>query len=84
MKQKKKESITQTLEECVDITSDVVSLLSQVGIVDIETEQLESVIHEKIKAQDLLNFAAGLFFNRGRKGVITFNQLLSSFQQVKT
>jgi hypothetical protein len=48
---------------------------------EIDARALDVAIHQTIKAQDLLNHAAGLFFNRNRQGLITFNQLLATVQQ---
>jgi len=79
MKKKVQKAMTQQhIENCVDITSDVAILLAQVGIHEIDERALDIAIHQTIKAQDLLNHAAGLFFNRNRQGLITFNQLLAT------
>lgn len=71
-------AMTQHIESCVDISSDVAILLAQVGVHEIDERALDVAIHQTIKAQDLLNHAAGLFFNRNRQGLITFNQLLAT------
>ena len=78
MKKKPQKPMTPILEKCVDISSDVAVLLAQVGVHEIEARALDVAIHQTIKAQDLLNHAAGLFFNRNRQGLITFNQLLAT------
>jgi len=83
MKAKQQKPMTQHIECCVDISSDVAILLAQVGVHEIDARALDVAIHQTIKAQDLLNHAAGLFFNRNRQGLITFNQLLSTINQVK-
>ncbi len=69
--------------ETNDFVADVAILLTQVGVHEIDARALDVAIHQTIKAQDLLNHAAGLFFNRNRQGLITFNQLLSTINQVK-
>ena len=69
--------------ETNDFVADVAILLTQVGVHEIDARALDIAIHQTIKAQDLLNHAAGLFFNRDRQGPITFNQLLSTINQVK-
>ena len=83
MKKKAQKAMTPILEQCMDISSDVAILLAQVGVHEIDARALDIAIHQTIKAQDLLNHAAGLFFNRNRQGLITFNQLLSAINQVK-
>lgn len=83
MKAKQQRSMTPILEQCIDISSDVSILLQQVGVHEIDERALDVAIHQTIKAQDLINHAACLFFNRNRQGLITFNQLLSTINQVK-
>lgn len=78
MKAKQQKPMTPILEKCVDISSDVAILLQQVGVHEIDEHALDVAIHQTIKAQDLLNHAAGLFINRRKQGLITFNQLLAT------
>lgn len=81
MKAKQQKPMTPILEQCMDISSDVAILLAQVGVHEIDARALDIAIHQTIKAQDLLNHAAGLFLNRNRQGLITLNQLLATVQQ---
>ena len=83
MKAKQQKPMTPILERCMDISSDVAILLTQVGVHEIDERALDVAIHQTIKAQDLLNHAAGLFFNRNRQGLITLNQLLATVQQAE-
>jgi len=79
----KKPMLRQTIKQTSDIVHDTAILLHQVGVIEIDERALEIAVHEIINAQDLLNHAAGLFFNRNRQGLINFNQLLSTINQVK-
>ncbi len=79
----KKPMLRQTIKQSTDIVHDASILLHQVGVIEIDERALEIAVHEIINAQDLINHAAGLFFNRNRQGLITLNQLLATVQQVK-
>lgn len=81
MKKKPQKSMNPILEQCVNISSDVAILLKQVGVHEIDEHALDVAIHQTIKAQDLINHAAGLFFNRNRQGLITLNQLLATLHE---
>jgi len=78
----KKPMLRQTIKQTSDIVHDTAILLHQVGVIEIDERALEIAVHEIINAQDLINHAAGLFFNRNRQGLITLNQLLATVQQV--
>lgn len=77
----KKPMLRQTIKQSTDIVHDAAILLHQVGVIEIDERALEIAVHEIINAQDLVNHAAGLFFNRNRQGLITLNQLLATVQQ---
>ena len=78
----KKPMLRQYVKQSTDIVHDAAILLHQVGVIEIDERALEIAVHEIINAQDLINHAAGLFFNRNRQGLITLNQLLATVQQV--
>lgn len=78
----KKPMLRQTIKQSDDIVHDAAILLQQVGVTDIDERALDVAIHQKINVQDLINHAAGLFFNRNRQGLITFKQLLATLEQV--
>ena len=76
----KKPMLRQTIKQSTDIVHDAAILLHQVGVIEIDERALEIAVHEIINAQDLINHAAGLFFNRNRQGLITLNRLLSTLK----
>jgi hypothetical protein len=78
----KKPVMRQSIKQSTDIVHDAAILLQQVGVIEIDERALDIAIHQSINVQDLINHAAGLFFNRNRQGLITLNQLLATVQQV--
>lgn len=69
----------KVIESASDIVTDTALILQRVGVVCDDHEEVSKAVHS-MDAQELINYAAELFFNRKQQGLITLGQLLGTLK----
>jgi len=73
--------IRKVIESASDLVTDTALILQRVGVVCDDHEEVSKAVHS-VDAQQLINYAAELFYKRKQQGLITLKQLLATLEQV--